>query len=182
MLKTSSDGRSGPTALGTLERRLAGGVPEASAVPRPLLKAVRCMLGGAAVTVLLVLFAIVLAIVDRNAFTNPNGTKISTGQFTNLIVFYLVVGVIVAGLWIMMARLNRAGLGWARIAASALCAVFSFGIYRLISSFGNDTYVSVAYIISLVLVVAMWVLGVVALALLWRAQSSAYYKARTAAR
>ncbi len=50
MLKTSSDGRSGQSALAGLEKRLTGRVPDDSAVPGPVRKAVRFMLAGGAVT------------------------------------------------------------------------------------------------------------------------------------
>ncbi|HEY0935400.1 MAG TPA: hypothetical protein VGD91_16850 [Trebonia sp.] len=182
MLKTSSDGRSGPAALGGFEKKLTGRVPDDSAVPRPMRKAVRLMLGGAAVTVLLCLFAIVLAIVDRNGLTNTGGTRITTTQFANVVIYVVVVCVVVTGLWIAMARLNRAGRMWARYAASALCAVLSYYIYEFFNSLTSGTVISVANIIFLVLVMAMWLLGIIAIALIWRSESTKYYKARAAAR
>ena len=46
MLKTSS----GQTALGGLEKRLTGSVPDDSDIPRPVLRGVRLMLSGGALT------------------------------------------------------------------------------------------------------------------------------------
>ena len=59
MLKTSSGGRSGQSALAGLEKRLTGRVPDDSVVPRPVRKAVRFMLGGAAVTAVAGLFSLI---------------------------------------------------------------------------------------------------------------------------
>ena len=53
MLKTSSGGQSGRSALVSLEKRLAGSDPDDSAVPGSVRKSVRFMLGGALVTAVL---------------------------------------------------------------------------------------------------------------------------------
>ena len=52
MLKTSSGGQSGQLALAELEKRLTGRVPDDSAVPGSVRKAVRFMLAGGAMTTL----------------------------------------------------------------------------------------------------------------------------------
>ena len=61
MLKTSADGQSGQSALTGLEKKLVGRDPEDSAIPASVRKAVRFMLGGGAMTLLVAVFWLIVA-------------------------------------------------------------------------------------------------------------------------
>jgi len=180
MLKTSSDGPSGQSALASLEKRLTGSVPDDSAVPAPLRKAVRFMLGGATVTVLAGLFSVIVAIADPNLING--GKKPTSGQLTGDIVQVVVLTIVYCALWVVMARKNRSGRTWARIVASALFALSTISLYSSVNSLHAGQTVRVVNIVSFVLVVAEWLCGLGAVALLWRAESTAYFKSSSALR
>src|SRR5271154_4189747 len=117
MLKTFSGDSSGPAGLATLEKKLTGSVPDDSAIPRPVRKAVRFMLGGGAATLVIGIFLIIATIADKNALTNSAGKKLSNGEFTSGVVGTAITYVILVAIWVLMARMNRAGYQWARILA-----------------------------------------------------------------
>lgn len=181
MLNTSSVGRSGQTALMGLEKKLAGRDPDDSAIPAPVRKAVRFMLGGGAVTLLLGVFWVILTIADKNAFTSSTGQKLTTGQLTGDVIEVLILDFLLpTAIWVLMARFTRSGRNWARITSSALCAIDTYEAYSLINSLRGGQTLTVAGIVYIVLTLAAWVLGVTAIALLWRGESSGYFRARSA--
>jgi hypothetical protein len=179
MVKTYPGGQ---TALAGLEKRLTGSVPDDSAIPNPVRKSVRWMLAGAGITSVLALFWVVVAIADKNALTNASGKKLTNGQFAGGVAEIFVEFLVPAVVWVVMARYNRAGQNWARIVASLLCALNTYDSYRLVNSLSGGMTLTVIDIVYIVLTLASWVVGVIAIALLWRAESTAYIKARTAAR
>lgn len=182
MLKTSSVGRSGQSALAGLENRLTGRVPDDSDVPGPVRKAARFMLAGGALTAIVGIFLLFATIADKNALTNSSGKKLSNGEFTSNVVGTAITYLILVVIWVLMARMNRAGYNWARILASVFCAISTYDAYSLVNSLKGGTTITVAGVVYIVFTLALWVVGVIAIALSWRAESSAYYRARSAAR
>jgi hypothetical protein len=178
MLKTSS----GQTALGGLEKRLAGSVPDDSDVPGPVRRAVRLMLSGGALTTVIGVFLVIATVADKNALTDSSGKKLSSGEFTSSVVSTVIVYLILVVVWVLMARANRAGRGWARIIASALAILSTINAYSTINSLTGGETVTVVDIVFIVGTLALWLIGVLAVAMLWRAESSAYFKARSAVR
>ena len=183
MLKTSADDRSGQSAITGLERKLVGRDPADSAIPAPVRRAVRFMLGGGAMTLLVAVFWLIVAFADKNALTDSNGKKLSNGQFAGGVVqVFIVEFLIPTVLWVLMARFNRAGATWARIVASVLCAIDTYLSFGLVNSLRSGQTLTVADIVYIVLTLASWVIGVIAIALLWRGESSVYFRERRAAR
>jgi hypothetical protein len=180
MLKTSSGGRSGQSALAGLEKRLTGRDPDDSDVPRPVRKAVRFMLGGAAVTAVAGLFSIITVISDPDLINN--GKKPTSSALTGDIVQVIILTIVYCALWALMARMNRSGRAWARIVASVLFAISTFSLYTAVNSLHGGQTILVVNIISFVLEVAEWVCGCGAVALLWRSESSVYFKAHSGRR
>ena|ERR1700691_15819 len=178
MLKTSS----GQTALAGLEKKLTGSVPDDSAVPGPVRRAVRLMLAGGVLTAVVGVFLVIATIADKNALLDSNGKKISNGEFTSGVVGTLVMYLILVVIWVLMARLNRAGYNWARIIASALAIISTIDAYSIINSLTGGETLTVTAIVFIVCTLALWVIGVLAVAMLWRSESGAYFKARAAAR
>jgi hypothetical protein len=86
MLKTSS----GQSALGGLEKKLTGSVPDDSDVPGPVRRAVRLMLAGGALTALVGVFLVIATIADKNALTDSSGKKLTSGELTGSVVYTLV--------------------------------------------------------------------------------------------
>ena len=177
MLKTSSDGQS---ALASVEKRLAGREPDDSDVPSPVRKAVRFMLGGALVTALSSLFSVVAVLAVPTLLNS--GKQPSSGQITGYVVQTIVLTIVFSGVWILMARANRAGRTWARVVASALFALSTISLYTAVNSLHAGDYIRVVNIVSFVFAVLEWICGLGAIALVWRPESSTYYKSRSAAR
>ena len=182
MLKTSSVGRSGQSALAGLEKRLTGRVPDDADVPGPVRKAARFMLAGGALTAIVGIFLLFATIANKNVLTDSSGKKLSSGQFTSNVVGTAITYLILVVIWVLMARMNRAGYNWARILASVFCAISTYDAYSLVNSLKGGTTITVAGVVYIVFTLALWVVGVIAIALSWRAESSAYYRARSAAR
>jgi hypothetical protein len=182
MLKTSSGGQGGQSALTGFEKKLTGRDPDDSVVPAPVRKSVRFMLGGAAVTIVSALFQIVVLVADRNALGSVNGSPPSSSEVVEAVVIVLIEYAILTWVWVLMARLNRSGQTWARIAASVLFALSTWNLYSAFNSLQGGEVITVADIIYLVLLIAIWIAGLGAVALLWRPESTLYFKARAAAR
>jgi hypothetical protein len=181
MLKTFS-GDSSQTGLAGLEKRLTGRDPDDSAIPGTVRKAVRFMLGGGAVTLVVGVFLIVATIVDKNALTDSSGKKLSNGEFTSGVVGTAITYVILVAIWVLMARMNRAGYAWARILASIFAAISTYDTYYLVNSLTKDETITVVGIVYIVGTLIIWALGVLSIAFLWRPDSTAYIRARSAAR
>jgi len=182
MLKTSSGGQSGQTALAGLEKRLTGRDPDDSAVPGPVRRAVRFMLAGGATTAIVGIFLLIATIVDKNALTDSSGKKLSNSEFTSGIVGTIITYLILVAIWVLMARMNRSGYNWARILASVFCAISTYDAYKLVNSLTGGETITVIETVYIVFTLVIWAIGVIAIAMLWRSESSAYFKARSAAR
>lgn len=180
MLKTSSGGQGGQSALAGLEKRLAGRDPDGSDVPTPVRKAARFMLGGALVTVVAGVFTLLATLADLGLI--DNGSQPTSSELTSDVVRIILLTLVYASLWVLMARMNRAGHVWARIVASALFAYWTYSIYVAVNSLHTGEYLAVVNIISFALAVAEWICGLGAIALLWRGESSIYFKTRSARR
>lgn len=184
MLKTSSGGRNGQngqSALVGLEKRLTGRDPDDSVIPSPVRRSVRLMLSGAALTLVSGLFWLIVTLADKAAITNSSSGQISNSQFAGSVVEYLLIEFLIPmGIWILMARFNRGGRTWARIVASVLCAIDTYLTYGLINSLKGGVTLTVADIVYIVLTVATWIVGVIAIAMIWRGESSVYFRARSA--
>jgi hypothetical protein len=180
MLKTLSG--DSQTGLAGLEKKLTGAVPDDSDIPKTVRRAVRFMLAGAALTFIVGLFLIIATVVDKNVLTDSSGKKISGSEFTSGIVGLVVQYLVIVVIWILMARFNRSGAVWARILASIFCAISTFDAYSLVNSLTGTTTVTVIGIVYIVGTLLVWALGVLAIAMLWRSESSAYFRARAAAR
>jgi hypothetical protein len=181
MLKTFS-GDSSQTGLAGLEKRLTGRDPDDSVIPGPVRKAVRFMLAGGAVTFIVGLFLIIATIVDKNALTDSSGKKLSNGEFTSGVIGTAITYVILVAIWVLMARMNRAGYAWARILASIFAAISTYDTYYLVNSLTKDQTITVVGIVYIVGTLIIWALGVLSIAFLWRAESSTYIRSRSAAR
>ncbi len=147
--------------------------------PPSLRNAVRLMWVGAALSLIGVIITLSFGSKIKTAITNAaitaNRTNASQGktQLTasqihslanvtfGLLVVFGIIGVL---LWVWMAWANNRGRGWARIVASVLFALNTIG---LVLEFGRAS-------ISLISIVLGWLVGLAAIVLLWRKDSSEY--------
>jgi hypothetical protein len=154
------------------------------APPATVQWSVRLMLAGAAASTVYLVFALIVtasvksSLVKWNA-TQPKAKQLTAGQLNSLATYYIVstiiIGLIAVGLWLWMARMNGAGRNWARITASVLFALWTYYTYVSIGQVRG----AATFVVSMAIVLATWLIGLGALVLLWRPDSSAYFKARS---
>jgi hypothetical protein len=179
MLNTTTGGQAG---LAGLEKRLTGNVPDDSMIPRSVLRGARFMLLGATLTAIVGIFLIVATIIDKSALTDSKGDRLSSGQFASGVAETIITYVLLLVVWVVMARTNRSGYQWARILASLFCLIASYDAYSLVSSLSGGETITVVGIVYIVFDLALWVVGVLSIAMIWRSDASVYYKSRSAAR
>ena len=154
--------------------------------PATVRRAVRFMQVGAVGGALSLIFNVIGSFSLKSNMLTANAAKLKDHQVTAsqisntataLIVYTIIVGLVSIGLWLWMARMNAAGRSWARITASVLFALWSLYTYSVIGELHGGVTITVTLIISLVLIIALWVVGLATIFQLWRPASTAYYKA-----
>jgi hypothetical protein len=143
--------------------------PARPAPPRPVKTAVLLMYAGAAVTaVTLVVTVLTIHSIESTMETKANYTP---QQAHSLVIAAIVEAVITLGVWLLMAWANRSGQGWARITATVLFGVNTVGVLL--------AFLRGAEAVNLVLAVVVWLIGLAAIVLLWRKESSQYFATAT---
>jgi predicted permease len=178
MFKSSTGGG---TALASIETKLSGGAPDDPALPVTMRKAVRFMLAGAAITGVFAIFEVIATLVNKNSI-DIKGKPPTSSELAVGIVFLVVTYAVYIVLWVLMARFNRAGQKWARIASAVLFAISTWQLYEVMESLHGGEVITFTDIIYIVLTIGAWAVGVGAIAMLWRSQSSAYFTAQTVSR
>jgi hypothetical protein len=149
--------------------------------PTSVRNAVWLMYGGAVLSAISAILVLALSSSIRNAegkaLRNGNQTLRNEGKKVltaaqihsvesvtiGIIVFVLLVGV---ALWVWMAWANGRGRNWARIMASVLFALNTIYLALSVSRAG----------FSVIFVGLGWLLGLGAIVLLWRKESSYYFQ------
>ncbi len=141
--------------------------------------AVRLMLAGAVLALLSAVITLVLSSKIKDAVTKAaqkaNATNARAGKATltaaqihtlaNVTVLLLaVLGIIGVLLWLWMAWANNKGSNWARIVATVL---FALNTISLLFSLGRAS-LTVSFIL------LEWLVGLIAIVLLWRKDTTAY--------
>lgn len=155
-----------PAALG---RKLSDiGVPSQAleSLPDAMQRAVRLMLAGAGATAVWGVFFIVAAAANNSG--TASGRELATG--TAILLFEVIIYV---ALWVLMARKAQSGRNWARIASSVLWLLWSYQTYGSLRGIS-----SVVLAVNMILILAIWMIGFGALFLLWRPDSTAFFRAR----
>jgi hypothetical protein len=136
-----------------------------------VLNAVKLMYAGAAVSVasLIASLADISAIKPalRNQFPKDTATQIDQA-FKGFLVIALISAAVGIGLWIWMARANGKGRNWARITSTVLFVIETLSVLEAVR--GPKT------VVALVFPVLTWLVGAGAIWLLWRPESSAFFK------
>jgi hypothetical protein len=147
--------------------------------PPPVLTAVKLMYTGAAVSAVVLIIGLALIVMDiavaaRGQFLGHS----LAAQKPLVITVWVVFGLAGVALWLWIARANGQGRNWARILSMVL-----FGLATLqlpgdftqpVSHAGFDA--TALYYGGTALFVAAWLVGAVAVWLLWRPASSAFFK------
>jgi hypothetical protein len=145
--------------------------PERPPAPVSVLNAVKLMYAGAAISTV----SLVISLADVSGTkaairrARPSLTAAQVNQLDTFIIALAVVsGVVGIALWLWMARANGQGKNWARVVSTVL-----FGLATL-DLFGVFSQPKTA--LGLVFPVLTWLVGAAAVWLLWRPDSSAFFK------
>lgn len=144
--------------------------------PPSIQNAVRFIYAGAAIEALSVILEIaairgrIQSIVAAESATPLTASQLNTVDAVSVGILVLG-GAIGASLWVWMAIKNKAGRRWARIVSTVFFGIFTVGLLATI-----PLPEAVAYKI---IPVAGWVVGLVAIVLLWQRESSDFYDARS---
>jgi len=144
-----------------------------TSAPQSVVRAAQVMYVGIAASLvgividLLMRHSIRTAIVQHSPNLTP--TKVSNAYHAELILL-VVFGLIGAGLWLWMARSCLAGKNWARVTSTVF-----FGLDTVSLVLGASV-VSGGGLTRLYGIV-VWVIGLIAIILLWRRSSSEYFRA-----
>ena len=147
--------------------------PQRPGPPPSVRSAVKAMYVGAALSGLSVLLAAAGRSAIRRAVLQrfPNYGEAQLRTAVNFgVVFAVLVGLIGVALWLWMAYANGKGEEWARV----LSTVF-FGIDTLALAF--NVFAASRTPLRTAGSVVVWAVGLVAIGLLWRPESSAYFNA-----
>lgn len=148
--------------------------------PPSIRTAVRLMWAGAVVSLLSLIVTIATIGSSKDQIRDQmaaSGQDVTPGMVDAAFAVAIGVGVVGAliaiGLWLWMAWKNGKGRSWARIVATVLGA---FNVASTLFTFSAGSSPAPA----LVLAVVNLILAVAILVLLWRKDSSAFYRARSA--
>jgi hypothetical protein len=141
------------------------------AAPAPVLNAVKLMYAGATVS----LVSLIISLTDISGTkaairkARPSLTVAQVNQLNGFIIGLAIVsGLVGVGLWLWMSWANKGGKNWARILSTVL-----FGLATL-DLFGVFSQPKTA--LGLIFPLLTWVIGLGVIVLLWRPDSSQFFK------
>lgn len=142
--------------------------------PQTVRRAGNLMYAGAALSAIEIVIGLFtigsLKSAIKSQYPNYTASQIHSAQVAALTIA-VVVGLLGVALWIWMARANLAGRSWARIVATVLFGINTIDLLAAI--------VQPHSVVSLILAVLVWLVGLGAIWLLWQRDSSAYIQARS---
>jgi hypothetical protein len=153
-----------------------GQVPEPPQRPEPpasVLNAVKLMYAGAAVSVVGLIVSLVtigsLKTTIRKADPTFTSSQVHSAEVV-VVAFAVVIGLISVGLWIWMAGANKAGKNWARVTSSVFFGLDTLGLLAV--------FRQAEPVLSRLVTVLVWLVGLAAIIMLWRKESSGYFAAQ----
>jgi hypothetical protein len=151
--------------------------PQRPAAPTPVLQAVKLMYAGAIVSAISLIITLAtvgsLKTAIHNADPSLTASKLHSAEVAAVAVA-IVFGLIGIGLWLWMAYANKAGKNWARITATVF---FGLDTLSVLTSFRQAEPV-----LSRLITILIWLIGLGAIVLLYQRESSAYFSASKAPR
>lgn len=139
--------------------------------PPSVINAVRLMYAGAVVSLVVVILNLATAGSLKTTIHNNDKTLTST-QVTNLAHFEIgaivVLGLLGVGLWIWMALKCKAGRNWARVTGSTLFGIFTVLLIISLARVSGSA--------GLIVNVVLWLIGLGTVVLLWRKDSSLFFR------
>ena len=147
--------------------------PERPAAPPSVLKAVKLMYIGAAVSTVSLVISLVSISGTKEAIrkARPSLSAAQVNQLNTFIIALAVVsGVIGVALWLWMARAKSQGRNLARIVSTVLFWLATLDMFVVLSQTKTA--------LGLVFPVLIWLVGLGAVVLLWRRESTEFFKPR----
>ena len=147
--------------------------PERPAAPPTVQNAVKLMYAGAAVSTVSLIVSLVDIGGTKSAIrkARPSLTVAQVNQLNTFIISLAIIsGVVGIALWLWMARANGQGRSWARILSTVLFGLATLDLFGVVSQPKT--------LLGLVFPVLTWLLGLGAVVLLWRKQSSEFFQPR----
>jgi len=146
-------------------------VPAKPPVPQSVTRAAQIMYVGAAASIVGIIIAFLTRHSIRSAIQSHNHTltksQLNTVYHVELGVLVLV-GLIAVGLWIWMAASCKAGKSWARILSTVFFGIDTISLIGSAATPGGGA--------SRIYGIVVWVIGLAAVILLWRRESTAFFK------
>ncbi len=143
------------------------------------------MLAGAGLQALGIISALVQVDTIREMVRDrlreqPDAATVDVDSVVNVSLAAIVlVGLIGIGLWLWMAFANRAGKNWARITATIFFGISTLSVLSNIAVSTSDSTMAVGSsntTFGTILSVLMWVVGLVAIILLWHGRSAPHFR------
>jgi hypothetical protein len=147
--------------------------PERPTAPATVQNAVKLMYAGAAVSTVSLIVSLVNISGTKTAIrkARPTLTAAQVNQLNTFIITLAIVsGVVGVALWLWMAKSNSQGRNWARVLSSVLFGLATLDLFGVFSQPKT--------LLGLVFPVLTWLIGLGAIILLWRKDSSAFFKPR----
>ena len=144
--------------------------PARPAPPRPVRTAVLLMYTGAALSAVSLIVTVLSFHAIERVIRNASSTLTAQQVHNDAIVavtIAVVESLIAIGLWLLMAWGNKNGQNWARITATVL---FGLNTLFLLLSFVRSTVSA-----SLAFTLLLWLIGLGAIVMLWRRESTEYF-------
>jgi hypothetical protein len=150
--------------------------PDRGEAPPSVQKAVKLMYAGAVVSTVSLIVSVIIPLADiagskaQLKKDHPSLTASQVNQAFNLgIAVAIISGAVGAVLWLWMARANGQGKNWARITSSVFFALATVSLFSVLNA---------PSVLGVVFAVLLWVVGLGAIILLWRRESSDFFKPR----
>jgi len=145
--------------------------------PKPVQNAVYLMYAGAALSAISFIIGL-FTVGSLKTAIHQADPSLTTSQINSGVTFALVIagffGLLGIGLWLWMAWANKGGKKWARIVSTVLFGIDTLGLISAIARAHT--------VLSLVLSLLIWAVGLGAIIMLWNRESSAYFEAMSAPR
>jgi len=145
--------------------------PERPPAPPSVVNAVKLMYVGAAISVISLVISLASIGGTKDAIRKARPTLSATqvNQLNTFIIALAVVsGVIGVALWLWMARANGKGKNWARILSTVLFGLATLDLFGVLS----QPKTALGFIFP----VLTWLVGLGAIVLLWRRESTEFFK------
>jgi hypothetical protein len=139
--------------------------------PVSVLNAVKLMYAGAAVSLVSLIISLASISGTKAAIkkARPGLTAAQVSQLNGFIIGLAIVsGLVGVGLWLWMSRANRAGKNWARVFSTVLFGLASLDLFGVFSQPKTA--------LGLIFPLLTWLIGLGVIVLLWRPDSSQFFK------